>query len=173
MKELIREYKESLKKVQEAKLTANEEDQKILISIESDLRYAIRWMQTARRPGNRRGIERRSAYQREKPFDPILIQQYFSSLSKEERSSLRYDPYHLIDTDEDGRIGQEDRDRIEKALECLSSLEREVYLMSRGNCIPYRDIARMMRIKETTVASKIERAEKKLAQYRKKYSNPA
>jgi positive control factor len=38
-------------------------------------------MSTGRRPGLRRGIERRAAYQKERPFDPILIQTYFRSMA--------------------------------------------------------------------------------------------
>jgi RNA polymerase sigma factor (sigma-70 family) len=89
-------------------------------------------------------------------------------LDKDERASLKYDPFNMIDDDEKHNvISESDRERIEAALSILSPLESEVYLMSRGKCISYKNIGKMLGIKETTVASKIERAEKKLAKFRK------
>lgn len=167
MQDLIKEYKNSLKLVKELKERAAVEDRKILSSMESDLRYTLQWMKTARRPGSRRGIERLAAYQREKPFDPILIQQYFYSLNQEERINSQVDPFNMVD-DKFNNISESDKKKVQEALSILSPLEREVYLMSRGRCIPYKNIGLMLGIKETTVANKIERAEKKLSKYRAK-----
>lgn len=80
MEELIKEYKESLKAIKQAKETVEEEELKIYSEMISDLEFALEWMQTVRRPGNRRGIDRRAAYQREKICDPLLIQRYFRSI---------------------------------------------------------------------------------------------
>lgn len=171
MQDLIKEYRETLKLVRKLKEKAPVEDRRILASMDSDIRYCLQWMRTARRPGSRRGVERLAAYQREKSFDPILIQEYVYGLDKDERSCLRFDPYSLIDDDEKhNMISESDRERIETALSILSPLEREVYLMSRGKCISYKNIGKMLGIKETTVANKIERAEKKLARFRKEAS---
>lgn len=166
MQDLIKQYRKTLKLVRKLKENAPEEDKRILRNIDSDLRYCIQWMRTARRPGNRRGVERLAAYQREKSFDPILIQEYVYGLGKDQLSSRKYDPFNMID-EKHNMVSESDRERIEAALSILSPLEREVYLMSRGKCISYKNIGQMMGIKETTVASKIQRAEKKLAKYRK------
>ncbi|EJS63090.1 hypothetical protein ICU_04696 [Bacillus cereus BAG2X1-1] len=66
MKELIKEYKSSLKIIKQAKETAKEEEHKIYSEMISDLEIAFERGQTAKRPTNRRGIERRAAYQHEK-----------------------------------------------------------------------------------------------------------
>lgn len=42
------------------------EDIKILTDMISDIPYSLEWMKKARRPGNRRGIQRLAAYQRER-----------------------------------------------------------------------------------------------------------
>ncbi|GAE27013.1 hypothetical protein JCM9140_3124 [Halalkalibacter wakoensis JCM 9140] len=49
MQNLVQEYKQSLKWVEEAKDTASDEDKVYLGSMASDLRYALEWMQTGRR----------------------------------------------------------------------------------------------------------------------------
>jgi positive control factor len=79
MNNLIKEYKESLKITRKMYDNAVEEDKKIIAGMISDLEFAIEWLETSRMPGNRRGIERRAAYQREKPFDPLLMQKFFRS----------------------------------------------------------------------------------------------
>jgi RNA polymerase sigma-70 factor (ECF subfamily) len=163
MQDLINEYKEALKKVRELKEGASEEDRKLLGSMESDLRYSLQWMKTSRRPGNRRGVERLAAYQREKPFDPILIQQYFYSLGKDEKlTCFQNDPHKMIDKEKHNMVSKSDKIRIEVALSTLSPLEREVYLMSRGHCLSFSEISRMLGIAKGTVQKMIERAEKKI-----------
>jgi positive control factor len=59
--------------------SATDEDKKVIAGMIFDLEFAIEWMETGRRPGNRRGIERRAAYQCEKIFVPLLMQKYFRS----------------------------------------------------------------------------------------------
>lgn len=162
MKQLIMEYKESLSKVRVAKnrvkikVTEEQKEQySLLCSMERDLLWSIQWMETGRRPGNRRGVERLAAYQREQLFDPIWIQNYAYGLDQQEPMG--------------NRITESDRERIDDALSLLSPLEREVYLMSRGRGISFSEIGMMLGIKKTTVASKIERAEKKLLKLIRQY----
>lgn len=40
----------------------------------SGMEYIIEWLDTGKRPGNKRGIERRATYQRERPMDPLKLQ---------------------------------------------------------------------------------------------------
>lgn len=164
MQELIKEYREALKLVRELKDRASEEDKRTLASMESDLRYSLQWMRTARRPGSRRGVERLAAYQREKPFDPILVQQYFYSLNRYERTSLQYDPYNMIDA-KHNMISQSDKEKLEDALSCLTRLERDVYLMARGNCIPRGEIACLLGVKKGTVNKILKRADDKIQKH--------
>ncbi|KQB91896.1 MULTISPECIES: sigma-70 family RNA polymerase sigma factor [Geobacillus] len=153
MQQLIKEYKQSLKVARKMYIKASEEDKKIIRGMISDLEFALEWMETGRRPGNRRGIERRAAYQREKPFDPLLMQKFF-------RSSEPI--YEWDDHKRESVITEWDRQRIEDALSVLTKREREVYLMSRGYCLTYSEIANYLCISSSSVQTMIERAEKKI-----------
>lgn len=155
MEQLIAEYKESLKVVRNLHSTADEKDKKIIAGMISDLEYAIEWMTTGRRPGLRRGIERRAAYQRERPFDPILIQTYFRSMDDNDYEWDKHQP-------EDG-IPYWDKMRIEDALSVLTEREKEIYLMSRGYSLPFSQIAKYLGISVNTVKSNIKRAERKIS----------
>lgn len=156
MKDLIIEYRESLSKVQQAKKnyqgkqTEEEREQYRLLSrVESDLRRVIKWLETGREPGKRRGVERLAAYQREIPFDPIWIQSYYQDKKLETN-----------------QITESERKRIDQALSVLSPLEREVYLMSRGRGISFSEIAMMIGITRDAVAGKIRQAERKLVKFK-------
>ncbi|SHF20259.1 RNA polymerase sigma-70 factor, ECF subfamily [Seinonella peptonophila] len=160
MNQLIKEYKNSLEKVRLAKKRVQiketeeqKEQYRLLCSMERDLLWSIQWMETGRRPGNKRGVERLAAYQQEISFDPIWIQNY---------------AYTSTDGMVGSRITQTDRERIDEALSSLSPLEREVYLMSRGRGISYSEIAMMMSVKKGTVQKMLERAEKNLKCSKKK-----
>lgn len=117
----------------------------------SDISYSLEWMKQARRPGNRRGIERLAAYQRERACDPLLMQRYFRSMDD--------NLYEWDNHQQEYVIGQWDKIRLEDALSLLTEREKEACLMSRGYCLTYREIARYL----DTVQSMIERAEKKIA----------
>jgi positive control factor len=150
----IEDYKQTLKETKNLLECANEEDEEIIKGIISDLEYTIEWMCSGRRPGNKRGIERRAAYQRERPMDPILIQRYFRSTNE---GVYNWD-HHL----EEDVISFSDKVRIEQALSVLTEKEREIYLMSRGHCLSYSQIARYFCVSRSSVQSSIERAENKL-----------
>ncbi|WP_342045939.1 sigma factor-like helix-turn-helix DNA-binding protein [Bacillus sp. OTU530] len=153
MQDLIRQYSKALYQVNKAKETAPEDEQRILGSMASDLQYALEWMKTARRPGNRRGIERRAAYQRDRLLDPVLMQRYFRSQETE---------YGWDEGLKEDVVSEWDRVRIEEALSTLTDREREVYLMSRGYCLSYGEIARYLVISKSAVQIMVERAEKKI-----------
>jgi len=154
MKELIEEYTQTLKRIRKLKEKAGEEDRKIIASMESDLHYAIQWMKTGRNPNARRGAERLAAYQKEKPIDPIHIQRYVTK-------SVFEQP--------EGEVSRHDLERIEDALSCLTEIEKEVYLMARGHCIPRSEIALMIGVERGTVNKILTRADEKVKE-RTKYS---
>lgn len=153
MEELLEQYRESLRLARKLLETASDEDKKIIRGMISDLEFTIEWLATGRRPENRRGIERRAAYQREKLFDPLLMQKYF-------RSSEPI--YEWDDHERESVITSWDRERIEYALSVLTEREREVYLMSRGYCLTYSEIANCLCISSSSVQTMIERAERKI-----------
>lgn len=155
MEELIKEYKQSLKTIKQAKETAEEEEHKIYSEMISDLEFALEWMQTARRPGNRRGIERRAAYQREKVYDPLLMQRYFRNMDD--------NIYEWDNQVQEHTIGEWARVQLEDALSTLTEREKELYLMSRGYCLSYSEIASYLVISRSTVQTVVERGERKIA----------
>jgi len=130
-------------------------DKEIIKDMITDIEYAIEWMETGRRPGNKRGIERRAAYQRERAFDPLLMQKFF-------RSADDLD-YEWDKSDKEDLISEWDQERIEDALSVLTEREKEIYLMSRGYCIRYKDIARYLDVSVSTVKTNIKRAESKIS----------
>jgi len=153
MHDLAQEYKQSLKTARKMYHNASEEDKKTIAGMISDLEFSIEWLTTGRRPGQKRGIERRAAYQRERLFDPLLMQKYFRSSEP---------VYEWDDHERESVITSWDRERIEDALSVLTEREREVYLMSRGYCLTYSEIANYLCISSSSVQTMIERAEKKI-----------
>ncbi len=84
-----------------------------------------------------------------------LMQRYFRSMDD--------NLYEWDGHQQEHAIGEWDKIRLEDALSLLTEREREVYLMSRGYCLTYREIARYLNITCSTVQSMIERAEKKIS----------
>lgn len=153
MEELLKQYKETLRETRKLLKKASDEDKEVIRGMISDLEFAIEWMETGRRPGNRRGIERIAAYQREKPFDLLLMQKFFRSSEP---------VYEWDDHEKEDVITSWARQRIEDALSVLTDREREVYLMSRGYCLAYSEIVNYLYISSSSVQTMIERAEKKI-----------
>ncbi|MFC7783331.1 sigma-70 family RNA polymerase sigma factor [Rossellomorea sp. GCM10028870] len=157
MKELLLSYKRNLKYTKSMLVNACQRDKSILIGIVRDLQYAIEWMEAGRQPGTKRGVERLAAYQRERPFDPLIMQRYF-------RSNEVIYPWN--NDNKDNTVSSEERERIEDALSVLTAKEKEVYLMSRGHCLTYSQIANYLCISSSSVQTMIERAEKKVSKRR-------
>ncbi|MCU4770864.1 sigma-70 family RNA polymerase sigma factor [Bacillus toyonensis] len=154
MQDLIKQYNTTLRQLREAQKDAKEEDIKILTDMISDISYSLEWMKKARRPGNRRGVERLAAYQRERACDPLLMQRYFRSMDD---NLYEWDSHQQEDV-----VGEWDKIRLEDALSLLTEREKEVYLMSRGYCLTYIEIASYLVISRSTVQTMIERAERKI-----------
>ncbi|MEH6944402.1 sigma-70 family RNA polymerase sigma factor [Bacillus sp. JJ722] len=156
MEELLLQYRASLREVRKLMLTANEEDKKILGSMASDLVYAIEWMRTGKQPGPRRGIERRAAYQKERPCDPILMQRYFRTTAE--------DVYEWDNHQQEDTLSYWDRVKLDDALSVLTEREKEIFLMSKGNCLSFSKIADLLEVSKSTVQDTIERADKKITE---------
>ncbi len=176
--ELIEEYKLTLKATRKQKKEIEEkiaalkasfedddvsewvhqlrQDKSIINSWISNLEYALEWMQSGKQPGAKRGIERRAAYERNRPFDPILMQKFFRSeenvysWDREEKESL---------------ISAEDRERIEEALHTLSPIEKEIYLMVRGRSFTWGKAAKELKITKSRVQGALLRADAKIMKH--------
>lgn len=162
MQDLIREYKESLKKIREAIRSLENkpsrtyddlEDMRFLESMARDLVWAIEWMETGHKPENKRDVKRLAGYQREFPIDPADMDMY---------------TYQTLIEEEQPKVSQRDMRRIKDALSVLSTLEREVYVMSRGHGLSYSEIAMLISVVKGTVQKVIQRAERKMSRFKKR-----
>lgn len=137
---LIKEYRELLKSVIRAKEQADDEDQEVLGRMESVDDYG-------RQSGNRRGIERRAIYQRERSIDPIHFQRYARHplYQNDEHTSSDWDMW-----------------RVEDTLSTLNQLEREVYMMKVGQVFSMEQVAGFLGITKGFVQTMLKRAENKM-----------
>ncbi|OMD73343.1 RNA polymerase subunit sigma-24 [Paenibacillus odorifer] len=140
-------YQLSLKGAERAYRKADADDKKVISGMVSDCEFAIEWLSTGRRPGNKRGIERRAGYEREILLDPIRMQAFASD-------SKAGSPANLSD---------EQRFQLEFALNQLSERERECYTLAHGQCIPHSEIAKMLGITYGSVSEYIQRAQRKIS----------
>jgi positive control factor len=157
MRRLLLGYKKSLRATKAMLENASDRDKSLLNGMIRDLQYAIEWMETGRQPGNKRGVERLAAYQRERPFDPLLMQRFFRSQDE---------TYAWDESENESVISSAEQEMIEDALSVLTAKEKEVYMMSRGHCLSYSHIANYLCISSSSVQTMIERAEKKIAKRR-------
>jgi len=147
--DLVKEYKNTKRALIERRDTATElADQEIIGGMISDCDYAIEWMESGRRPGNRRGVERLAAYQREKLMDPVRMQAFM-------RNSKAGSPANLTDWQ---------RFMIEDALSRLTERERDCYVLAHGECFSFSEIAEMLQIGKSTVESYVNRAQRKISE---------
>lgn len=144
----ISNYRRSLNVARRVYASADSDDKKVISGMISECEYVIEWLSTGRRPGNKRGVERLAAYQREKPVDPLRMQAYVSNAKAGSPSNL----------------SDWERFQIEDALSRLSERERDCYTMAHGECISFQDIADMLGISKGSVEEYIERAQKKISE---------
>ncbi|WP_034757877.1 sigma factor-like helix-turn-helix DNA-binding protein [Rossellomorea vietnamensis] len=157
MERLLLSYKENLSKAKRMAKETSGRDKSLLDGMIRDLQFAIEWMETGRQPGNKRGVERLAAYQRERPFDPLLMQRFFRS---------QEETYAWDKSENESVISSAEQEMIDDALSVLTTKEKEVYLMSRGHCLSYSQIANYLCISSSSVQTMIERAEKKISKRR-------
>lgn len=159
MEQLKKDYNKAINQLRKLRENMSEEQKKVegplIGGMISDLQFALEWLNTGRRPGNRRGVERLAAYQREKLTDPLLLQRYCRSVP--------YDPYEMIGYKKEDVITLADKERLEYAMCTLTAREKEIYLMSRGGGLTHDEIAHYLLITPGTVKTTIHRAEKKIA----------
>jgi RNA polymerase sigma factor (sigma-70 family) len=128
-----------------------EDDRAHINSMISDLQYIIDWLSSGRRPGSRRGIERRSVQQRSEVWEPSWFDTYVSpagwAVERELSSNERF--------------------QIEDALSTLSKRERQCYTLHHAMGFSYRQIAMELLISRSSVQTNIERAERKIQENKK------
>jgi positive control factor len=150
VEKLINEYtigKKELEKYRDQLDTddsLDQEERKIISSMISDMEYALEWLKKGRRPGNRRGIERRSVYQRTALMNNMDI---FTSLELSEPNI---------------QLTEEQRKKLVDILIDFSLRERQCYLMHMAKGMSYAEIAKELNISRRTVQQYVERAKEKV-----------
>lgn len=144
--EMLLEYRKSLKLAENAYFKADAADKKIISGMISDCKYVIEWLSTGRRPGNRRGIERRAGYEREIPLEPARMQRFSNDTTYCTKAELSEDQQALL----------------EFALEPLSRRERECYMLAHGEGFSHATVAEMLGISAGSVSEYIQRAQRKI-----------
>ncbi|WP_237690912.1 sigma factor-like helix-turn-helix DNA-binding protein [Paenibacillus caui] len=146
---LAYEYTFRILKQLREKLPEQDGDRRIVGEMMADCTYVIEWLNTGRRPGNRRGIERLAGYQREKLMDPIQMQVFVNPPAAAGSS----------------RLSERKRVLVKQALASLSKRERECYTLAYGECFSLAQIAEMLGISKSSSALYVRRAQKKIADY--------
>lgn len=158
--ETLKDTNEKLEELQSELNQGNTTDDKLNYDIDvvrswkSNLEYAIAWMKTGHNPEFSRAIERRAAYQNEKPIDPLLMQRYF-------RSTENY--YAWDNASKEHVITPSERILLDKVMDALTEKELEVYMMARGNCFSQYKTAQLMGVSRSSVKTWLSRANKKIA----------
>jgi positive control factor len=149
MEEMIDRYKHTRRRLRALRtLNTDKTERQIIGEMISDCEYTLEWLQSGRRPGNRRGIERRAAYQREKLIDPIRIQAFVSKNTAGSPANL----------------SEWQRTQLEDALSRLSGRERECYILAHGECFSFAEIADLLKITKASVETYVNRAQQKISE---------
>lgn len=111
-----------------------------------DCDYILEWLETGRRPGNKRGVERLAAYQREIPTD--IMEKYANK------------PVPVQFHDDKEYV------HMEYILSLLSDRERTCYEMNIGGMWTEREIASTLGVSRTSVQEFLKRANAKIKKYR-------
>ena len=119
------------------------QDKRQINSMINDMSFSIDWMKKGRRPGNLRGIDRRSAYQRRVLMDMDLF------------PSLDIEP-------EQRTLSESEKSAIREILIDLSHRERQCYLLHMAQGWSMQEIAEELNIKKSSVQKFIERAKNKI-----------
>ena len=155
MIDLRADYEKALRDIVEKRKTADSTDDALYSGMESDLRYALEWMKTGKKPGQVRGIERQSGEYRELCVDPLKMQRYFRSTDS---TSYSWDDHHQEDV-----VGRSDKETLDFALSTLTKHQREIYMLVRGNAFTYSQAGAIMGLKKSAIQSAIDLADAKIA----------
>ncbi|WP_273122757.1 sigma factor-like helix-turn-helix DNA-binding protein [Bacillus weihaiensis] len=128
------------------KIASIKNDRSHYSSMISDLKFAIEWMKTGRKPGLMRGAENLAAYQREIKIDPNR----FLNMQSKERESK---------TDKEIKILE---DKVLDLLWFMTKRERAIYMLANGYGFSVTEISNLTNIATGTVYSLLDRARKKI-----------
>ncbi len=157
MEDLKQQYNKALRSAMKQREHADEGDKETWSEIISDMNYVLDWLRSGRRPGNRRGVERKGYEQRTLPWDPAMVDQYrVSKMQQFQRLP------------EDEGVVVEDHDNLIKDAMCeLSVREKEVFELSVVGLYSIDEIAKELSISRNSVSYYRSNAESKISAWRK------
>lgn len=140
MEKLIKEYASGanqlnkLRRGLEAGNPVDREEAKIVSDMVSDMRYAIEWMRHGRRPGNRRGADRKDIYRQRELLEELR-------------------PVQISDVE---------RNKLVRVLLTLTERERTCFLLHMAQGLTQDQIASMLELSRSSVRKFIDRAKNKV-----------
>ncbi|MCD9026033.1 sigma factor-like helix-turn-helix DNA-binding protein [Cohnella silvisoli] len=138
-------------------LSTDEGERESLTDSITDVNLALNWLSTGRRPGSKRGIERRY---RKVLWDPKWIEAYNSKNAG-----------YTIERDTTIKgLSDNDRLRIDEVMRDLSDRERQCFIMHHVDLMTFEEIGMELHIGRSSVQTFIERAREKIEQG-KKFNN--
>ncbi len=129
-------------------ILALDKDRRLYIEMIASCSYVIEWLETGRRPGYQRGIERRAGYQREVLMDP---------------AKLPLTPNPAMSPCPPEEATKENRFRLEAALRGLTERERNCYMLAHGESYSFSEIAALLNISKSSVGTYMMRAQRKVS----------
>jgi RNA polymerase sigma factor (sigma-70 family) len=147
--DLIPGYRQTKRMLEKARENTTDKVQRSLIGgAISDKLYELEWLETGRRPGSRRGIEK--GY-KVSSWDPAWLDAYASPTGR-----------YTDRTQFTGELTADDRFRIEEAMRDLSQREKQCYVLYHVDGMDEYEIARELNLGRSTVHEYMERATTKI-----------
>lgn len=174
--DLLDEYEQLLQEMKNSGITSG--------AIYTEIKQAIEWMQTGYDPAEYRAVTRIDAY----PTDPYHMQTYmayvndddmlmpefllpikqqiedefFVDIDMEAEEWQFYIEHMMRDVNAAAKRANERKEKINSALQGLTSDERAVFIAIAAEGMSYSKVAEMLNVKKGTVQSYMERAQKKI-----------
>ncbi|RDY70309.1 hypothetical protein DXT76_13640 [Halobacillus trueperi] len=159
---LIYEYRKSLKELktmkqelekvhEENRSPQDDYDIGMINSMISELTFALRWMETGRHPGAKRGYDKKSVYRDMVYFDPKVLESHIELAQDFTNSS-----------NPESTVNQIDREKIEDALSVLSKREKDIYCMYHVENFSMAEIAKVLDVEKSTIQNHLKRANNKI-----------
>ncbi|MGG0718694.1 sigma factor-like helix-turn-helix DNA-binding protein [Robertmurraya massiliosenegalensis] len=152
---LIQEYSDGkrqlnkLRKKLNPEIPADYEDRKNVSGMIEDMDFVIEWLETGRQPGLRRGVDKRTIYQKRSLESMDIIPDITEQLASNDK------PLYI----------PEDQKRVLiNILSSFSLRERQCYILHAAQGMSMQEIADEIGLKKRTVQQYIERARKKVEQ---------
>ncbi|MCL6557391.1 MAG: hypothetical protein K6U74_01070 [Firmicutes bacterium] len=139
MEDLIKEYRESLRMLRNAKATPLHAGSMI-----SDTEFAIELMETGHIPGTKWAVARWPVAKREVPVDPLEMARYIRN-----RAPASAAPEWMVKI-------------LDKLLSFLTERERDAYTLVRGNGYSFAQAAKLMKCTKASAQVYVRRAEEKI-----------